>query len=128
MTITRDRLTNKERAELHDRCRGDKEFPDCNICTLPIRPGQKWHVSHNPYLPRAIGGKIDGIAHDKCNLDHARRHDVPLIAKLTRLKQKHQGAFQTSGQKLPGSKSDPFKMKISSGFAKPVSRRTGEPW
>lgn len=89
------RLTNKQREELYDRCRGEREFPLCNICFVEITTGQRWHESHNPYLPKALGGLIDGIAHDRCNFKHAREYDVPLIAKAKRIRQKHIGAYRS---------------------------------
>lgn len=95
------RLTTKKREELYDRCKGERDHPYCNICLLKIFPGQKWHESHNPHLPKALGGLIDGIAHDRCNLKHARSHDIPLIAKAKRVRQKHIGAFRARSL-LPG--------------------------
>lgn len=117
MTPRRERLSNKQREALYERCRGEKEFPDCNICFLPIQPGQQWHASHNPHLPRALGGLIDGIAHDRCNLQHAHTHDVPLIAKIRRRHQKHTGAFRTS-RPLPGGRSDTLKKKLTGEVVK----------
>jgi hypothetical protein len=106
-------LTTKQREELYDSCRGDNIFPTCNICGGPIGPGQKWHQSHNPLLPGAIGGKVDGIAHAKCNLDHAHEIDVPLIAKVKRMRQKHIGAYRSSSRPINGSKRSPFRKKMN---------------
>ena len=99
----RKRLSTTAREALYDACRGDREFPLCNICGLPIGRGQKWHESHDPLLPHALGGAVTGIAHARCNLDHAHQVDVPLIAKVKRQRQKDIGAFVTS-RPLPGGR------------------------
>lgn len=123
MTPPRRSLTSKQRQALYERCRGEKDYPDCNICGLPIQPGQRWHESHDPRLPRALGGDVTGIAHERCNLDHAHTHDVPLIAKTIRRRQKHTGAFRRQSR-LPGAKDSNIRITINKG---PVDRRTGEP-
>jgi hypothetical protein len=44
--------------------------------------------------PHAItGAPADGIAHPQCNLDRARKHDAPLIARANRQRQKDIGAY-----------------------------------
>lgn len=121
-------MTNKAREELYDREKikaqtaGRGDFPICNLCGLSILPGRKWHESHNKYLPRALGGLVDGIAHDRCNYKHNNQHDTPLAAKRKRVRQKHIGAFQTR-TKLPGGKSDRLKKTFYRGT---VLRATGE--
>lgn len=117
-------LTNKQRMELFDACRGDRQYPNCNICGQPIQTGQKWHASHNPLLPRALGGDYDGVAHDRCNLEHAHQHDVPLIAKNDRIRQKHAGAWRTS-RPMVGSAASDIKIPFR---GPPIDRRTGQPW
>ncbi len=122
--LTRRSLTTKQREELYERCRGERKFPDCNICFLPIHPGQRWHESHDPLLPRALGGVATGIAHERCNLQHNHHHDTPLVAKITRVRRKDIGAFR-SYRPMLGSRasgvSKPFR-------GPPIDRRTGEPW
>jgi len=118
-------LTTKQREQLYDRCRGDKVYPDCNICLLPISAGQNWHESHNPHLPKALGGLVDGIAHAKCNLDHAYKIDIPLIAKVKRIRQRWIRATVASRRPLPGGRNSPFKIKMDGAV---VDRRTGLPW
>jgi hypothetical protein len=124
------RLSTKQREKLYDaerdkaRAAGRGDFPICNICQCSILPGRKWHESHNPLLPRAIGGEPAGIAHEKCNLTHARTHDVPLIAKVKRIRQKHIGAYQPDR---------PMLGSVASGISRPfkgppIDRRTGMPW
>lgn len=104
-------LTTKQREQLWDACRGDAELPTCNICHLPIQRGQRWHESHNPLLPRALGGMVTGIAHERCNLDHAAKHDVPLIAKNNRQRQKDIGAYvKRQHRPMPGTKASGIKI------------------
>ncbi|MBN8955251.1 MAG: hypothetical protein J0H17_01415 [Rhizobiales bacterium] len=108
----RKRLSSSAREALYDACRGGKEFPDCNICGQPIGKGQRWHESHDPLLPHALGGAVTGIAHARCNLDHAYEVDIPLVAKVKRQRQKDIGAFRTS-RPLPGGRDDRLKKKIN---------------
>lgn len=63
----RHRLTASQREDLYDYevvkalATGRGQFPICAICDCPIFPGQRWHESHNKFLPHAIGGEPDGI-------------------------------------------------------------------
>lgn len=127
----RSRLSNRQREDLWDsECvkatqakRGD--YPICNICDTPIiPPADRWHESHNPYLPRALGGQRDGLSHDRCNLDHANIHDKPLIAKADRIRQKFIGAFRSSSPPIVGSKRSGIKLHIN---APPTWRDSGKP-
>jgi hypothetical protein len=112
--VVMSHLTSKQREALYDRCRGDAEYPSCNICLLPITPGQLWHESHNPLLPKALGGLIDGIAHARCNLDHNHQHDTPLVAKVRRRRQKHIGAFRRKQYRpLPGTKASGWRHRMN---------------
>ncbi len=117
-------LTSRQREDLYDRCRGEAEYPTCNLCLLPITRGQEWDESHNPYLPRALGGLVDGIAHRKCNRDHGAQHDVPLIARITRLRQKDIGAFVKRSRPIIGSKRSGIKVSFN---RPPVWRDSGKP-
>lgn len=128
--MTRHRLTSKQREELYDReakkalAAGLGELPICNICTLPVDGARdRWHDSHNPYLPHALGGERDGIAHERCNLRHNNKHDTPLVAKNKRVRQNHIGATAPSLRPLPGGRNDWLKKKIDGTV---VNRRTGE--
>lgn len=132
MRPPRSRLSNRQREDLWDsECvkatqakRG--EYPICNICDTPIiPPADRWHESHDPYLPRALGGAVTGIAHDRCNLDHANIHDKPLIAKADRIRQKFIGAFRSSSPPIVGSKRSGIALPFRGG---PIDRRTGQPW
>jgi hypothetical protein len=120
-------LTSRQREELYDRCRGEAEFPTCNICGGLILKGQRWHESHDPLLPRAAGGEVTGIAHERCNLDHNHAHDTPLVAKMKRLRQRDIGAYvkPPSSRPLPGSRRSGIKLPFN---GPPIDRRTGQPW
>lgn len=116
MTFPRHRLTSKQRQALYESesakalASGRGEHPICNICNLPVQPGQEWHDSHNKYLPHAAGGERDGIAHARCNLKHNNEHDTPLVAKLKRIAQKHSGAYR-SANPMRGSRDHPWQEK-----------------
>lgn len=116
LTYTRKRLSSSAREALYDRCRGDKEFPDCNICGLPVDGvRQAWHESHDPDgPPHCFGGTETGVAHAACNRRHGAEVVVPMDAKATRRRQKHIGAFQTR-HKLPGGRDSNVKKKIGGG-------------
>lgn len=118
------RLSTTKREQLYDHWRGDAECPTCNLCSLKIQKGQDWDESHNLHLPRALGGKVTGLAHRRCNRLHNNRHDTPLIAKNTRIRQKHIRAFR-SRSPIPGGRDDPRKRTMSGQV---VDRATGERW
>lgn len=114
MTYAR-RRSSRQREEFYDRCRGDQEFPLCNLCALPIHPGQDWDVSHDKHLPRALGGAVAGIAHRRCNRLWNNRHDTPLIAKNKRRRQKHIGAWRPQ-QTIVGSRLSGWKHFMRGGW------------
>lgn len=109
----RRRLSSTAREELYDRCRGDNEFPTCNICKLPVDGvHQAWDESHDPDgPPHCFGGEDTGVAHRACNRRHGAQVVRPMDAKATRNRQKHIGAFQTR-RKLPGGRTDWRKRKV----------------
>ena len=117
LTYTRRRLSSSAREALYDRCRGDNEFPTCNICGLPVDGvRQAWDESHDPDgPPHAMNGNDDtGVAHRECNRRHGAKVVVPLMAKVDRNRQKFIGAFQTR-HKLPAGRDSKFKKKIGGG-------------
>ena len=118
----REELWNAEAAKALRDGRGT--FPICRLCDLPVFPGQRWHDNHDRHLPRAIGGERDGLSHERCNIMHARTHDVPLIAKAKRIRRKHIGAFQTRTQMRFG-RYDKLKKKMDGTV---VLRSTEEPY
>lgn len=118
----RARLTSKQREALYDvetakaRAAGLGEYPICNICRLPIQGfRERWHESHDPHLPHALGGSVTGIAHERCNLEHNWRVDTPMVAKNKRVRQRYIGAKSPSRRPLPGGRASPFKIKIGGG-------------
>lgn len=121
-SVARRALYEAETAKARELGFGD--LPICNICRSPIRPPGLWHVSHNPLLPAALNGLIDGIAHAKCNIDHARNFDVPLITKVKRIAEKHRDIHRPVIA-LPGGREDPRKRKMN---GRVVSRENGELW
>lgn len=95
MKNKRKKYSNRERQEIYDRCCGDKQFPDCNICDLPVMHGQSWDVSHDPQgKPHALGGTEVGIAHSRCNRLHGAQVVHPMMAKLERIRQRFTGAWR----------------------------------
>lgn len=124
-------LSASAREKLYDaearkaRAAGLGNLPICNICGNAI-DGRRdvWHESHDPLIPKHMGGAVTGIAHERCNLDHNHKIDTPLYWKNRRIRQRHIGA-KRPGTKLPGSRLSPFKKKINGQV---VDRRTGEPW
>lgn len=124
----RKRLPSSKREELYDReqlkavTAGLGEFPICNLCRLPVMKFQRWNESHNPRLPHAIGGEVDGIAHETCNFDHNHKHDTPLVAKIKRIRRKDIGAHRSRTQ-IAGGRHDRIKKKMDGTV---VLRATGE--
>ena len=98
------------------------EFPCCNLCSLPIRPGQAWDVSHDAHKPRAMGGTEVGLAHRRCNRMHGSLVVTPLMAKLARIRKKHLD-IRRSSQPLPGGRFDRLKKTMRGEV---VLRATGE--
>lgn len=127
--MTRRRLSSTARESLWDcECakasatdRGD--FPICNICELPVLPSDRWHESHYP-VPAALDGQITGVAHAACNLRHAAQVDVPMIARVKRMRRRAIGAH-VSRRPLPGGRDDPRKKTLD---GRVVDRRTGAEW
>jgi hypothetical protein len=81
---------------------------------MKVIPGEEWDVSHD--IPLEAGGKDDEsnwlVAHRKCHRVHTSKVDMPLIAKVKRVRQKHLGASLKSKNPLPGSKSSKWKRKM----------------
>jgi hypothetical protein len=123
LTYTRKRLSSTAREALYDRCRGDKEFPDCNICGLPVDGvRQAWHESHDPDgPPHCFGGTETGIAHAECNLRHGAEVVVPMDAKATRIRQNFIGA-SVSRFPMRGGRNDSIKRKVGGGVVPRQSR------
>lgn len=125
------RLSSRDREKLYDaeaakaRGAGRGNLPICNICSLPIDGvRQAWDVSHDPTLPKWLGGDAVALAHRRCNRLWNNRHDTPLYFKVKRIRQHHIGA-KVSQRPLPGGRDSPIKIKIGRQV---VDRRTGQPW
>jgi len=84
----RDDLWSRECLAAHVAGRG--QLPICNLCDLPVTPGQAWDESHDG-APKTFGGKSTGIAHHRCNHQHGVQIVVPAAAKAKRVHRKHIG-------------------------------------
>lgn len=116
LTYTRRKLSSSDREKLYDLCRGANEFPTCNIpgCGGLIVTGQDWVESHFP-IPHAIdGNNVVGVAHARCNKFYAEQVEVPMIAKVKRIRRKHIGAH-VSRFPMQGGRHDTRKRKIGGG-------------
>jgi hypothetical protein len=124
----RRRLTTTQRRALYDAAvkvarEAGKEFPDCNLCRLPIRPGEQWEESHVG-RPAAFGGTDSGVGHRRCNRKHGSQVVVPMVAKAKRTGDKFLDIKRTRTP-LPGGRDDPRKRTMAGVV---VDRKTGERW
>ena len=112
----RRRLSSSAREALYDRCRGDNEFPTCNICSLPVDgTRQAWDESHDPDgPPHCFGGTETGVAHRDCNRRHGAEVVIPMDAKATRVRQNHIGA-SVSRFPMAGGRNSRLKKLIGGG-------------
>ncbi len=113
------RLSSTKREQLYDaeslkaREEGKGDLPICNICGLPIDGVRSaWDESHDPSIPRWLGGAVTGIAHRRCNRKHNNDHDTPLYAKSGRQRRMNIGA-KRSQFPLPGGRDDRLRKKIT---------------
>lgn len=96
------------------RAAGLGDLPICNLCGTPIDGRRdRWHESHDPAIPRHMGGDVTGIAHEACNLRHNNEHDTPLYWKIKRVRQRHIGARVTKSRPMAGTKASGWKHKMS---------------
>lgn len=123
-------LSSRDREKLYDaeaakaRDAGLGHLPICNICHLPIDGVRsRWHESHDPAKPRWLGGEVTGIAHARCNLDHAYSIDTPAFHKANRVRQKFIGAKVRKSRPMAGTIDSGIKLRIGGG--RPIDRRTG---
>ena len=110
-STAREKLYDAEAAKAIADGRG--KLPICNICDLPIDGRRdRWHESHDPKIPKHLGGEVTGIAHARCNLRHNNQHDTPLYHKVKRKRQKDIGAWRSSSRPFPCGRDSAFKKKI----------------
>lgn len=101
MTFRRRSLSNTKREALWNDCRcvdsagALEDYPRCNIpgCGGFVTPGQKWVESHYP-VPFSFQGTSTGVAHKRCNDLYWRNVEAPMMAHVTRERQKHIGAYR----------------------------------
>lgn len=113
------RLSSRAREKLYDaeclksRLSGLGNLPICVHCHLPIDGTRdRWHEAHDQYRPKFLGGKVVGIAHAECNMQHNNEHDTPLFAKINRVRQKFIGAYRPRSI-IPGSRDHWMKKKMN---------------
>ena len=86
----------------------------CASCTLPIPPGKGWDIDH--IIPLALGGSdtTDNmqILCRPCHGAKTTKQDVPIIAKIERIRARHTGAHRTK-RPMPCGRRSLFKKKIS---------------
>lgn len=123
------RLSSTDREKLYDaealkaREAGRGNYPICNLCCLPVTPGQSWDESHEKLKPRWLGGEVEGLAHRRCNRLWNNQHDTPLFHRTKRQRRAYIGA-RVPRSIMPGSRADWRKVKINGDV---VLRSTGEP-
>ena len=127
MTFRRRLNTTQRRAlyksAVEAACEAGKEFPDCNLCHLPIRAGEMWEESHLG-RPAALGGTDSGVGHKRCNRIHGAKVVTPMVAKAKRTGDKFLD-IKRSHQPMQGGRDDPRKRTMAGVV---VDRRTGERW
>jgi len=106
--MKRVRITAKMRADIFLRHDGV-----CHLCSMKVIPGQEWDVSHE--IPLEAGGRDDDsnwlVAHRRCHRVHTATVDIPLIAKVKRIHQRHLGA-KKSKSPMPFGRGSKLKRKM----------------
>lgn len=101
-------ITAKMRADIFMRHDGV-----CHLCNMKVVPGQDWDVSHEQ--PLEAGGRDDAsnwlVAHRKCHRAHTSSVDMPLIAKVKRVRYRHLG-IEKKKSSFPGGKNSKWKKRM----------------
>lgn len=112
--MKRVRITTKMRADIFMRHGGV-----CHLCSMKVVPGQDWDVSHEQ--PLEAGGRDDAsnwlVAHRKCHRAHTSAVDMPLIAKVKRIHQRHIGA-KKSKSPMPFGRGSKLKRKMDGSIVR----------
>lgn len=112
--MKRVKITAKRRADIFLARVGT-----CHLCSMKVVPGEEWDVSHD--IPLEAGGKDDEsnwfVAHRRCHRIHTSTVDVPLIAKVKRIHQKHIGASKPKST-FPGGRNSLWKRKMDGTVVK----------
>jgi 5-methylcytosine-specific restriction protein A len=123
------RLSSSAREKLYDaeaakaEAAGLGSLPICNICGDPIDgTRERWHESHDPKIPKHMGGAVTGIAHERCNLEHNHQHDTPLFWKMKRVRWRHIGAKVSNCRPMPGTRASGIRKRMN-GKVEPWGRR-----
>ena len=111
--------SRKERERVWNSCliHGDparEPFVLCNLCRMPVDPGEAWDISHVG-IPAALGGGAVGVAHRCCNHADNHKNVIPFVAKAKRMHRKHVGIDEPglTPQALPFGRKSGLKRKFN---------------
>ena len=132
MTLRRREFTKETQRQALARSKGVCE---CHLiphvfkvaCGLPLGDGNTFYEHIDPdHLCRDNSLSNCAALSKTCWKIKTAIYDLPVIAKVKRVSDLARGIKDPWRRKLPGGKSDPFKIKLNGRV--PVSRVTGERW